>query len=656
MNKRRYGIRSRWYLNIWWLDVLYPLVLSGVLFSGLTYFIYHGEKHRSISGKAESQLLYFSVRAASPRIVRVPDRVLTVSLQESDLRSVDSYEYHGFRDVTMPEYARLIQKILDSGGRYIVVNWMHSQKRIPDYQPLVHVLKNAPEGSKIIFAVPPKLQDFVPEDLFRYSVILESDPCAMDVQVMCVYQSHWEGWVIQEIVRDSWQSRTVMRERQVISKNLPRIFSGYILYLNKESDFKDYSYSEILAAENISDKTFRHKMIFIGNSLIQDRLGDYVQLGRVGTSMTERDSDPRVAGTPFHQFWAQIAQLFIDDALVTVVPEWLSFSLALIFAIIITLCLACSGVPVALGVYLSIAVLAPLVNALLIHFFYLYIPVFDTIYAGLSTFILVTFFRLSVESFRQWRLDCQSQEDEEIADIKSNFISLVSHNLNTPVAKMQGMLDILGQLPLLPELSADIQRAGSLVAGIQLCIRHVLVMTAIEDRRMNHEPMSIMGIRKEFQSYMNPPLRKFGIHVRMKELRSDSMDELIPLHFDRRVLMAVIGSMVLFSVKSERTQSAEVELSFEIKDQVPAFSENGRSRMALWISCEGQWVDPHILAFLSSVQDGDLLQMNPDSGLLEDISSRFLKQALEIYRGKISCQHLSDQRVLLSSELYPVSA
>lgn len=640
-----------WYLKIWWLDVLYPFVLSAALFSGLTYLIYHGEKHRSISGQVESHFLYFSLRAASPRPLKVKNKVVTVSLREFDLKYLDFYEHRGYRDVTLQEYAKIIETLLQKGARYIVLNWMHGQKEAPDYTPLVQVLKSAPKDAKVVFGVQPKLQDYIPGELRKYAVVVESDPCALDVQVMCIYQSHWEDWIIQEVVRDTWSDKSIILEKQVISKNLPRIFPSYILYLNNVYDFQEFSYTEINDIW-FSDDYFKDKAVFMGNSLVQKRLGDYVQLGRVGTSLTARDKDPRSVGTPYHQFWAQIAQLFIDNSLVTVIPEWLSFSLAIVLAIVITLILAYLGAPAALGLYLSVAILAPLLNALLIRFFYLYIPIFDTIYAGLSTFILVTFSRLSLESFRQWRLSFQSKEDQEVADVKGNFISLVSHNLNTPVAKMQGMLDVLSQLPVKSEIKKELIRAGALVAKIQLCIRNVLVATAIEDKRLNHEPMNLFAIQKEFLSLMMPPLKKMGIKVDLKLPSSHEQLAHIPLHFDKRALATAIGSLTLLFSEGRVDDSDKILLTLEVLEYQTKDQSGIRECLVCALSSTGPGISEVIREYLLKPVSRDNHRNLLGASLLEDVSSHLIKRIVKTYNGELIIPSEKDKKEIKIT-LYP---
>ncbi|NRA43945.1 MAG: HAMP domain-containing histidine kinase [Oligoflexales bacterium] len=569
--------------------------------------------------------------------------MVTVTLKDFDLKYLEHYSHRGYRDVSIAEYARLISSLLKHGANYIVISWIHGQKDIPyeRYQPLLEVLKNKPKDRKIVFAVQPFVKDYIPKELGVYAEVMEADPCQRGIQTVCIYQSHWEDWIIQEIVRDVWQAKSEQREKQVISQNLPRIFPSYLLYFNNVYEFQDFSYTELNDIW-FPEAYFKDKKIFLGNGLIQSRLGDNVALGRVGTTLTRKDKDPpSIVGTPYHKYWAQIAQLFIDDALITVIPSWLSFSIAIIFAIFITLCLAYLGGPASLAAYLCIAILAPLFNALLIRFFHLYIPIFDTIFAGLSTFIIVTFAKLSLESFRHWQLHIRQKENEEIADIKGNFISLVSHNLNTPVAKMQGILDILLRLPMNKLVGLDLDRASRLVARIQLSIRAVLVATAIEDGKLNHEPMNIDAIMREFKSLMFSPLKRLGFSINMS--LDSQLEELsqIPLRFDKRSLVGTIGSLiVLLFPHDDRPVTVSLSLRIDEDEQ----SRDTSEILVCELSCLDNWFSPIISSYLKGKgQQEASHRLLLGATLLEDVSANLVMQVMYTYQGTIQLHENLDE-------------
>lgn len=629
------------YEKIWWMDVLYPFILSGILFCGLSYLIYHGEKHRSISGQVEAKFISFSLRTASPRPLRRQNKVVTVTLQDSDLIHLESYQYRGHRDASVSEYAEIVRKLYAAGAKYVAVNWMHGPVNIDEYKGLLQVLQDLPKDKKLVFGVLPILQGYVPKELRELTDIMESDPCQTDTQLICNYQSHWEDWIIQDIVRYSWMGKSDEKEKQYISKNLPRNFPGYLLYFSDQSFIRDFSYLEV---KNLSfpKHFFRDKMIFVGNGLNPKKQGLYKQIGRVRMPFVSKDGGGVNSGTPYHKYWAQIAQLFIDDALINVVPSWLSVSIAIIFAIGIILCLAYLGGPFTLVVFLCLVVLLPFLNVLTLRFFSLYLPIFDTIYACFSTFFLVVFIRISIESFQTWRWNMRLKEDEEVADVKGNFISLISHNLNTPVAKMQGMLNILKSMPMEEKLDRNLNLACALVARIQLSIKAVLVSTAIDDGKLIHEPLNLQAILKEFRTAVLPPLKRFGFQVSVKIKMTYEELTLLPMYFDKRVLINSIGSLALLF--RSREEGLTLDIGLIVQELVSSKNRLGSENFVITASCKDAWISKRIYTALQQKEPLEEHTVISDTSLLEDVSVNLILGVINIYNGSIKIKKDRDAK------------
>ncbi|GAG95417.1 unnamed protein product, partial [marine sediment metagenome] len=138
---------------------------------------------------------------------------------------------------------------------------------------------------------------------------------------------------------------------------------------------------------------------------------------------------------------------------------------------------------------------------------------FDAIYAGLTTFLFAAFGKLSYQNFQRWRLEEAEKTFELTADLKRNFISLISHNLNTPIARMQGLVDVLLAKTADQAIHEDLSSAGQLVARLQVGIRSVLVSTAVEDRSLNNVPMTLKTFEGEFLNVVGSFLEKLGRSV-----------------------------------------------------------------------------------------------------------------------------------------------
>ena len=617
------------YQQLWWLDVIYPFVLSAVLFTGLTYLVYNGQKHRRLASQMEEKFIGFSLRVASPRPLVKPGQIATVNLRHVDLKFLPHIIKTDFTDVTPETYASIIEKLFYLQVKYIVVSWrLGFDSDHESWAKLEAVLARTPAWTRVIFAIPATLKKSLPNFIFENTTVVENAPCQPNTQLICMYGAHWDDWIIQTMANDFWLERDLSANESMISFNLPRVQPSYLLYLNSPSAFESYTFSQLLFLDPDVGK-LKDKAVFVGNDLPQGKPGmsKPEDILKVPTALTQSGVDVRQHGTSFHEYWAQIAQLFIDQDLIDVVPYQWSLTVAILFAAFIVFFLNMFGPPVALGLFLSCAAVAPLLNALFIAFWRFYLPLFDLIYAGFWSFIAVTFGQLSIESFKAWQLSIQQRNDQDATDSKSNFISLISHNLNTPVAKMQGLLDILLQLPIDAKAKNALCTARKEVAHIQLIIRCALVLTAIEDRSLSHEPLSCRVIGREFEQMMKNPLGQIGISVRiLLEEKSELIG--VPLRFDKRALCTSIGALLLFAHREPPDRKCSYSCTFRVSDQDDHQRPNHDNGLeCTLVASESTFTDVSHLADTKSNQ--------ASHSVLQEMSANLVHCLLQCYDGTI---------------------
>lgn len=544
-------ILKQLYFKVWWMDVLYPLLLSFILFWSLSYLLYSGQKHRRVSSQIETRMIYWSLWAVSPRPLDKPSPFLTVSLTESDFQTLNQLSIHEHRDTSLINYAFLLNKLLDLESKIIFIHWQ------PDafpsdshYEPFFPIIEKAKTlGAKLYFVVHPTLMMSLPPRFRDQASLLEADPCDSSLQILCVYEKVWNKWVMQKIAKLYWKDLSTPRWFEPISHNLPPQSTAHLLYYNAYSDFIDFSFRDILELDEVATEAhknfFRGKSIFIGNSLVQGRTGmmKSADINRVKTVLDPLNNSARRTGTPLHKFWAQHAQMFHDNAMIGIVPHELSVSLAFLLAILIIFILQRFGAIYSLASFLLIACMGPIFNILAIRHFLVYLPIFDALYAGFLSFLLATFAKLSIESFYHWRLRIQQKSDSELLSAKSHFLSLLSHNLNTPVAKMQGILSAVENYCTDENLSKDLQEAQKLVSSIQLCIRSVLVTTALEEKELNPEVFVFSSFLQSFRESMKKTLGRLGIDVEMHLEESEFSK--VPVRFDPRALTMGLASLCI---------------------------------------------------------------------------------------------------------------
>ena len=141
-----------------------------------------------------------------------------------------------------------------------------------------------------------------------------------------------------------------------------------------------------------------------------------------------------------HKFWASIARMFIDK----------DFTKILVLTYKLHSNHHGTNIPIlkfSFWTFLSVndiyitIIFINMLTIILLKKFNFYIPVFKGLYLSSILFILGGFLRLIVESVREKHIQIKDKNISESTDIKGNFISLISHNLNTPVAKMISLME-----------------------------------------------------------------------------------------------------------------------------------------------------------------------------------------------------------------------
>lgn len=565
--------------------------------------------------------MYWTLRIAGPRQLQAPSPFVTVSLQDSDFSTLNQVHIRDHKDTNMISYARLLNRLLDLGAQNIFVHWQ------PDafpsgsrYGPLLSVVEKAKtQGRSLYFATHPALFKNLASEFKAHAKLLEADPCDTHLQTVCMYDEAWQNWIMQKLSTLYWRKPT---SRDSFARQIPPPKS-YLLHYNNYSDFADFSFHEIMELRQqgtqVHPSFFQGKTVFVGNSVVQGKEGMFKasDTNRVKTVLDPLQMSTRRFGTPLHKFWAQQAQMFHDNALVAVASKTFSLSMALLLALSIIVFLHRFGAMYSLAVFLAFAGASLLCNVLAIIYFNIYFPVFDSLYAGLLAFVLATFAKLSIESFYHWRLRIQEKSDSELVSAKSNFISLLSHNLNTPVAKMQGILSAVESFCPNEALQTDLKKAQKLVTTIQVAIRSVLVTTALEEHDLNHEPITITSFVKNFRESMLKTLERLGINVILSI--HDSELSQMPLRFDKRALIMGLASFLILLQKNLKKQVIHLEFAIEEGDTAGLKCTFTGDNSTDW---KDSWLNPD----------------HQQSDFLQEVASAALTSLIKTYTGQIEVE------------------
>jgi signal transduction histidine kinase len=625
--------------RLWWFDVVYPITLAAILFASLTYIVYSGRPSTRLSLLAEREFIEFSLRRATHGTVVTRGKTVVVSADPLSLTQVGRAPLGSEPDAAAPAYARVITGLAEAGVRHIFVRWDVAAHPNDDvyYLPLVDALTRLPSGTQVYWAASVAGFDAIPKALTDKVVLLDEGTCDEPIRVntFCSFNADWNDWVVQRVALLTGGNAVAAASTKAWLAALPSNTPSYLLNLAAPTAQRRLAFADFPASPATTNALKGVDYAFIGPDQSQAVSGDNQgpAVHRVLTVYDAPDVDVSAGGTPLHVFWAQIAQMFLDRAMPVVPSPVAIAAITVSFCVLVSAVMWVFGGPAALGMFLVFGFAGPVINALALRYLNIYMPLFDTLYFGLSTFIFVGFGRLSLTAFQRWRLEERRRMYAHTADLKGNFISLLSHNLNTPVAKMQGILALLGAQQATrtnQEAAMELAHAEALVAQLEYSIRSVLIASTLEEGSLAEAPRSIAGLLDDFSRTMGPSLKRLGVHLVMAPLAKDDDGEWsqVPVAVDARALTSALAALAaLFSLP---TGMPAVTVRVEPK----VVGEDDGVRVLLTYTATDAWV-PNGAAGILTASRASAVRSLAGSSFFTDVQAGLAQLTVRLYQGRM---------------------
>lgn len=599
-------------------SVVAPFVFSVLLVSLLSYVLYSGTRRDRLSLRIEGVLIRETLRR-SQAVPKQHDRIVVVSGGDQDRRELGASPSQAMRGIDIRRHAEVLQRVAEGRPKHVVMTWVSGahEATLAYLRPIVDVVQGIGHRTRVDLAYPIDEIRFLPAELRRAVRVFEGDSCGFHVQSYCTYNREWPLWIVQAIADRYWTDPDRWIQRHHVSGNLPHHRPMFLVNVASPSALSELRFADVLRPE-FDASIFAGKTVFIGESVTQDpaKGGDSDSLSRALIPSSDLSKDITESGVPYHVFWALLAQMFIDQSTVAVPPAWVTWAMTLFLSTAIVVMLWRVGAVAALTVFIVYALLYPFANIWGVRVFATYIPMFDAIYVGLLTFLFAATLRLSYQTYRRHQAEARSVMYRELADMRKNFIAMVSHNLNTPVARMQGLMDVL-RLRAAGEADHEpttlLQKASWYVSYLQLGVRSILVTMAMEERAIRLEATTWRSLGDEFGRQMSGLLGHLGATVCFEPYEGEAGLDLfvrVPVRLDVRGTLHALAALVAMALRAEERHEARL--------RVLAVKEQGDHTNAILEIELGTRLSDEAAAILTSDLEGDTGRSSEDLVVASD--------------------------------------
>ncbi len=175
-------------------------------------------------------------------------------------------------------------------------------------------------------------------------------------------------------------------------------------------------------------------------------------------------------------------------------------------------------------------------------------------------------YRLIVENRRSWEYYEKHKLLSEVEKLKTNFIGMMSHDLKTPLARIQGMTDIISSeenVLTIPQKDA-IKSIRSSSEDLLKFINTILNYAKIESQGVELHLQS-----KDINDLLNSCLEKYDYAAKSKSIQIISeLEPLFPIKIDPQLLKQVFSNLIENAIKYSPDNSRILITSEEVNGKI----------------------------------------------------------------------------------------
>ncbi|WP_413294381.1 ATP-binding protein [Bdellovibrio sp. HCB185ZH] len=320
---------------------------------------------------------------------------------------------------------------------------------------------------------------------------------------------------------------------KITGKRFPTTQAGLpINYRGSIYNFTQYGLSEILYDELPPD-TFKGKIILIG----AETSATPVYLTPLGT-LTRSEIMAHVTDTLLGEKWIKRLNFW-----------WyaVGFFVLMGFAVFIILTYPQS---VALFFILWIATLLAALSAWVFDSFYFWSPAFAPFVLLAATWTIFIGYQATKIERKNFALQQEQQYLAELEQLKNNFVSLISHDLKTPIAKIQAIVDRLLTQNQDQELQTDLKSLRMFGDELNRYIQSILKVLRVESRefKINKDAADINEVIEEALVTLRPLAFEKGIRIQTH------LEPMFSVEFDTTLIKEVVINLVENAIKYTPSQ------------------------------------------------------------------------------------------------------
>lgn len=426
------------------------------------------------------------------------------------------------------------------------------------------------------------------------------------------------------ITYDGFPTMPVIMAREFTNTSKYRgqfpFFKSQQLFINyrPQGTYKAISFIDVID-EKINLENFRNKIVIVGTADSALNIADYVTTpySRELMSMSNLEVHANIIDT-----------LILNNGLIKT-PPWVRILLTCLVSILVVFVVL--NVKPANGLIVILMTLFSLISLSVVLFagFDIFLEITHPILAVFICYYFFIPYRLIVENRKSWEYYHKNKLLIQVEELKSNFMRMMSHDLKTPLARIQGMTELIRiENNLKPEQVQALNTIAESSEELTEFIGSILSLGRIEGKEVKLNLQS-----KDINNIIDKVINKFDFQTQSKKIQIiKEFEPLFSVQVDedliKQVFINLLENAIKYSPEKSKIlitteekngkvyiQVADQGIGIEKKDQSEIFSKFFRSPLVSNGPIKGSGLGLYLAKYFVELHSGKIfVESEPQQG------------------------------------------
>lgn len=214
---------------------------------------------------------------------------------------------------------------------------------------------------------------------------------------------------------------------------------------------------------------------------------------------------------------------------------------------------------------------------------YYWIPAISPLLLALVAYVIFIGYQLSMKENQTWRLEQEKQLLSELDQLRNNFVSLISHDLKTPIAKIQAICDRLATGQVSEEVRDGLGSLRKESSELHRYIQSILQVSRLESSQVQvrKEATDLNEVVEKVMSQLKPLSDD-----KRQEMRID-LEPMFSIEVDGVLMHEVVLNLIENAIKytpndgkiEVHTQEVDDKVIFDVRDNGPGVPPEDREHL-----------------------------------------------------------------------------